>query len=160
MKSSDIYIGAISQEMPQPSICLKITYLKFHSNFPGANELTHYPLVAPCGERHLRLLHSPSLVAIGLSVGYETWPPIGWHLPFVIGWSKDRLGLPSAPLHYGLKWPVGFPTAIQTSVTVLLHCPNGNCLLLGLCKGTVKESTDILINTGSGYGLVPDGTKP
>ena len=24
----------------------------------------------------LRLLHSPSLVAIGLSVGYETWPPI------------------------------------------------------------------------------------
>ena len=22
-------------------ICLKITYLKFHSNFPGANELTH-----------------------------------------------------------------------------------------------------------------------
>ena len=23
-----------------------------------------------------RLLHSPSLVAIGLSVGYETWPPI------------------------------------------------------------------------------------
>ena len=33
---------AISQEMPQPSImkiCLKITYLKFHLNFPGANEL-------------------------------------------------------------------------------------------------------------------------
>ena len=30
------------QEMPQPSItkiCLKITCLKFHSNFPGANEL-------------------------------------------------------------------------------------------------------------------------
>ena len=28
--------------MPQPSItkiCLKIIYLKFHSNFPGANEL-------------------------------------------------------------------------------------------------------------------------
>ena len=32
----------ISQEMPQPSIakiCLKITYLNFHSNFPGVNEL-------------------------------------------------------------------------------------------------------------------------
>ena len=44
-KSSDIYIKAISQEMPQPSItkiCLKITYLKFHSNFQGANELTGY----------------------------------------------------------------------------------------------------------------------
>ena len=35
----------------------------------------------------------------GLSVGYETWPPIGWRHSFVIGWSKDRLGLPSAPLH-------------------------------------------------------------
>ena len=32
-----------------------------------------------------KLLHSPSLVAIGLSVGYETWPPIGWHHAFVIG---------------------------------------------------------------------------
>ena len=42
MKSSDIHIRTISHEMPQPSItkiCLKITYLKFHSNFPGANVL-------------------------------------------------------------------------------------------------------------------------
>ena len=61
------------------------------------------------------LLHSPSLVAIGLSVGYETWPPIGWHHPFVIGWSKYRLGLPSAPLHYGLMWPVGIPTVSDHS---------------------------------------------
>ena len=40
MKTSDI--RAISQAMPQPSITkirLKITYLKFQSNFPGANEL-------------------------------------------------------------------------------------------------------------------------
>ena len=37
-----IHIRAISQEMFQPSITkirLQITYLKFHSNFPGANEL-------------------------------------------------------------------------------------------------------------------------
>ena len=43
MKSSDIHIRAISQEMPQPSITknsLKITYLKFRSNLPGVNELT------------------------------------------------------------------------------------------------------------------------
>ena len=43
LKSSDIHIRAISQEMPQPSITkihLKITYLEFHSNFPRANELT------------------------------------------------------------------------------------------------------------------------
>ena len=52
MKSSDIHIWAISQEMPQPpitKICLKITYLKFRSVFPGANELnwiTH-SLTAP-----------------------------------------------------------------------------------------------------------------
>ena len=43
MKSNDIHIRAISQEMPQPpitKICLKITYLISHLNFPGANELT------------------------------------------------------------------------------------------------------------------------
>ena len=42
VKSSDSHIRAISKEMPQPSITkigLKITYIKFHSNFPGANEL-------------------------------------------------------------------------------------------------------------------------
>ena len=41
VKSSDIHIRAISQEMPQPSItkiCFKIIYLEFHSNLPGANE--------------------------------------------------------------------------------------------------------------------------
>ena len=42
VKSSDIHIRTISQEMPQPPITkiyFKVTYLKFHSNFPGANEL-------------------------------------------------------------------------------------------------------------------------
>ena len=37
-----IHIRAISQEIPQLSIIkirLKITYFKFHLNFPGANEL-------------------------------------------------------------------------------------------------------------------------
>ena len=72
---------------------------------------------------------------------YETWP---YH-PFVIGWSKDRLGLPSAPLHYGLTWPVGIPTVFQITVTVPLRC---NCLSLGLCKGVVKESTEWLAMVG------------
>ena len=72
-----------------------------------------------------RLLHSLNLVAIGLSVGYETRLPIGWHCAFVTGWSRYRLGLPSAPLHYGLTWPVGIPTVFQTLVTVPLHSPNG-----------------------------------
>ena len=42
LMSSDIHIRPILQEMPQPSITKtrsKITYLKFHSNFPGANVL-------------------------------------------------------------------------------------------------------------------------
>ena len=42
VKSSDIQIRAISQVMSQPSItkiCLKITCLKYHANFPEANEL-------------------------------------------------------------------------------------------------------------------------
>ena len=42
VRSSDIHLGASSQEIPQPSITeiiCKIKYLKFHSNFPGANEL-------------------------------------------------------------------------------------------------------------------------
>ena len=47
MKSSDIYIRAISQEMPQPwinKIHLNMTYLKFLSNFQGVNELTNLVL--------------------------------------------------------------------------------------------------------------------
>ena len=73
-----------------------------------------------------RLLHSLSLVAIGLSVVYETWPPIGWHHPFVIDLTNDRLGLPSTPVHYMLTWPVGIPIVFRTPVTVPLHCPNGS----------------------------------
>ena len=82
----------------------------------------------------------------------------GRHYPPMVGRSKYRLGLPSAPLHYGLMWPVGISTDFQTPLTVPLHSPNGRqmpavravqgdcervsgkCLPLGLCKGTVKES--------------------
>ena len=42
MRSSDNDLRAISQEIHQPpniEISLKITQLKFHSNFIGANEL-------------------------------------------------------------------------------------------------------------------------
>ena len=59
MKSSDIHITAILQEMPQPSItkiCLKITCLKFHSNFPGANELK-WGLVIVTKNNPLTLYH-------------------------------------------------------------------------------------------------------
>ena len=50
-----------------------------------------------------RLLNSPRLVVLGLSMGYETWPPMHWHRPFVIGWSKYRLGLPQSQWIVGLR---------------------------------------------------------
>ena len=80
LKSSDINVRAISQEMPQPSItkiCLKITYLKFHSNFPGTNELTHYPQAMPYGVTELgkngpgKWLSIVSQEAIQDSLGYN-----------------------------------------------------------------------------------------
>ena len=78
-----------------------------------------------------RLLHS--LVALGLSMGYETWLSVGWHHAFVIVWYGYRLGLPQS------QWVVGscnwweflsFSEAIDSPL----------CLPLGLCKETVKES--------------------
>ena len=67
-------------------------------------------------------------MAIGLSVGYDTWPLTDWNHAFVIGWSKYRLGLTKAPLHYGFTWLVGIPTVFHTPVTVPLHRPNGRHL--------------------------------
>ena len=43
-RSSDIHRRTISQEIPQPSITeiiWRIKYLKYYSNFPGANELNY-----------------------------------------------------------------------------------------------------------------------
>ena len=74
---------------------------------------------------HDRLLHSPNRVAVGLSVWYETWPPIGWHHPAVISWSRYRLGLPRVAMHCGFMWLVGIATVFHRSLTVSLHNPNG-----------------------------------
>ena len=44
-RSGGIHLSAILQEIPQSSvteISFKMTYLKFCSNLPGANELTHW----------------------------------------------------------------------------------------------------------------------
>ena len=95
-----------------------------HMASPSHSELRHLIALWSNG-CNIRLFHSPSLVVIGLSVGYETWPPISWLHDFVICWSKYRLGLPSAPLHYGLTWPAGIPTVFQTPVTVTLQSLNG-----------------------------------
>ena len=88
-----------------------------------------------------RLLHSLSLVAIELAVGYETRPLIGWHHPFVTGWSKYRLGFPQSQSIVGSRnqweFPFFFRGYWQPPYTALMA---GKCLQLGLCKGTVKES--------------------
>ena len=39
---------------------------------------TLYCTQQTCNKDTTRLLHSPSLVAVGLLVAYETWLPIGW----------------------------------------------------------------------------------
>ena len=76
----------------------------------------------------MQLSRLPISLVAKWSVEYETWPPIGWHHHFVIGCSKDRLGLLSAPLHYGITWRVGIPIVFRTPVTVPLHYPNGRQL--------------------------------
>ena len=60
-----------------------------------------------------RLLHSPSLVAIGLSVDYKTWLPIGWHNPVVLGWLIYRFGLPHVTMHFALTWTAGIYTIFR-----------------------------------------------
>ena len=45
LRSSNIHLTVISQEIPRPpitKISLKITYEKFHLNLPGVNELTQW----------------------------------------------------------------------------------------------------------------------
>ena len=49
-RPSEIHLGAISHEIPQQSVAefsLEITYLKFHSNLPGAGDLNDVTFFAP-----------------------------------------------------------------------------------------------------------------
>ena len=50
-------------------------------------------LVGPnmaCLQKCTRLLHNPSLVVVGLSVEYETWPPIHRELVWLVGLNVNR----------------------------------------------------------------------
>ena len=64
--SSDNHLRVISQEKPQPSITkinVKITYIKFYSNLPGANESTK--LVHVCVIRRypfVVIIHKPHIM--------------------------------------------------------------------------------------------------
>ena len=84
--------------------------------------------------RSVRLPHSPSLVAIGLSVGYETWPPILWLVYLNIDW--DCL-VPQCIMGSRGHWefPLFFRPQWQSICTALTP---GSCLP---CNRTVEEST-------------------
>ena len=96
-----------------------------------------------------RRLHITNLVVTWLSMGYETWLPIGRLHPFVVGWSKYRLGLPIASLHYEITWPVAIPTVYETPVTVPYHSPNGRQktavkAVQGDCEKSRTEACDVM----------------
>ena len=91
----------------------------------AASAISLYDVLNIAPRSYNRLLHSPSLVAIELSVGYEIRPPIDWHHAFVLGWSKYRLGLPNSQLHCGIERPLWIPNVFQTPVTV--RAVQGDC---------------------------------
>ena len=69
----------------------------------------------------VRLLHNLSCWAVRLSVRYETWPLIGWHRYFLIGWTKYRLGLPQSQWIMGARdRSLGLPPFFQKSLSVPL----------------------------------------
>ena len=67
-----------------------------------------------------RKLHSHSLVAVGLSVGYDTLLPTGWHHTFVNSWCENRLGDPSVAMYSGSYDRRKFPP-FKRPLTVLLR---------------------------------------
>ena len=90
---------------------------------------------------NLRLLHSPCLMALRLTMGYDTWPPIGWHCPFVIGWFKYWLDYLVSQCIVGSRIRRGFLPFFKGDWQS--HCAAltaGKCLLLGLYEETVKAS--------------------
>ena len=98
-----------------------------------------------------RLLHSLGLVDVGLSVGYETWLPVGWHHSLVIGWSKYNLGIPQ--LQFWAHVTGGNLHYFSKATDSHLAQPQRQASLpLGLCKETVKGFILILFRNQSCLG--------
>ena len=105
-----------------------------------------------------RLFHSLSLVAVGLSVGYETWPPIGWNRPFEISWSTCRLELPCVLKHFRLTWSMGIYTVLQRPLTVPLHSPNGKQMpAVRALKGDCEK---VCVTSDQCVYMLPHSTNP
>ena len=91
---------------------------------------------------------------LGMLVGYETWYLLACHHPFVIGWSKYRLGLSQSQwaVCSSARW--GFPPIFrrhwQSPWTALME---GKSLSLGPCKETVKRSNGLITPGNSRMNL-------
>ena len=105
-----------------------------------------------------KLLNSPRLVAVRLSVGFGTWLPIGWPLLYLVGlnivWdchSTNKLpaNMPGGNLHLYSK-----SKFVDSHLGCRCDCARGLwkglaerlysvilCVVLWLCKETVKGST-------------------
>ena len=89
----------------------------------------------------VRLLHSPSPVTIGLSLSYETWPPICWHhLLWLVGINIDWDCLVSHGIMGSTDWWKLLLFLMPQWQSLCTALTAGKGLPLGLCKGTVKES--------------------
>ena len=103
--------------------------------------MTHIWVTRP---QWVKLLHGLSLVAVGLSVGYKTWPPIGWHRHFVIGWFKYRLWLPQSQCILGSsdRWEF-IPFSKPTNIPLVQSWRRAICLSWGLYTETVIASSPV-----------------
>ena len=85
--------------------------------------------------RYPRKLHSYSLVAVGLSVGYDTDTLLltGWHHTFANSWCENRLGDPSVAMYSG-SWSGQISTIFKGH---WLSCCASHLIL---CKDTVEDT--------------------
>ena len=83
------WLGMVSQTILVPRLPPELLHAPAPQHSSGAPVWLSEPL-----GRKLDCNTNPSLVAVELSVGYQIWPPIVWHCPFLIGWSKHKLGIP------------------------------------------------------------------
>ena len=61
--------------------------------------------------KQIRLLHSPRLVAVGLSVGFLTCMAFDWLCCWLYDWLiQIKMGNSSHAMHYGITWLLGIST--------------------------------------------------
>ena len=104
-----------------------------------------------CERSPCKLLHSPSLLAVKLSLKYEIWTPIGGHRP---SWLHG-LHVGSDCLSRNGFWAHVTGGNFHRFQRRESHCTTlttGKCLSLGLCNETVRESTvhDTYVHVMSG----------